>query len=121
MSSADDDAALADVLAQLKRLAVEVPIAAPLGLHAVVEAHLSTVANQTNDNSTEMAVELNELMETLRSAKAEISALRPEQVKRELIPEATGELDAIVRPMRPTGSWIRRKKLKRPPTSPRRN
>ena len=96
MPSADDEGELADVLAQLKSLAVEVPIAAALRLHAVAEAHLSTVADQTNDNSTEMAVELNELMETLRSAKAEISALRPEQVKQELIPEAAGELDAIV-------------------------
>ena len=46
--------------------------------------------------SRKIYAELDSLNRYIRTAKAEISALRPDEVKDEFVPAATGELDAIV-------------------------
>lgn len=52
-------------------------------------------AEQSPDGEALMG-ELNDLLGTIRSAKTELAALRPDEVKESFIPQATDELDAII-------------------------
>ncbi len=62
----------------------------------VVRAVLTTMSGDLSAKETSLLTEVEELGRTIASAKAEIAALRVDDIKERDIPFATDELDAIV-------------------------
>ena len=62
----------------------------------VVRAVLTTMSGDLSAKKTSLLTEVEELGRTIASAKAEIAALRVDDIKERDIPFATDELDAIV-------------------------
>lgn len=62
----------------------------------VVRALLDTMTGDVNANDLKLYRELESLSEYIQSARSEIAALRPGDIKNEYIASATDELDAIV-------------------------
>lgn len=74
----------------------EAPSYDATAVEAVVRAVLSTLHGDLTGNETSLLAEVEELGKTIASAKAEISALRVDDITDSHIPSATDELDAIV-------------------------
>jgi len=86
-------------LALRKRLAeigARYPHAAPEMVTEIVEAVLSTMRGAISSHEAVLLAELKDLNSTIAKAKAEIAALRVEEIAASHIPAATDELDAIV-------------------------
>lgn len=65
-------------------------------VEAVVRAVFSTLHGDLTGNETSLLAEVEELGRTIAAAKAEIAALRVDDITDSHIPSATDELDAIV-------------------------
>ena len=90
MAEADQ---LADRLAEIR---LRHPDAAPDVVAEVVRAVLSTLSGDLSAQETSLLAEVEALGRTIASAKAEIAALRFDDITDNHIPFATDELDAIV-------------------------
>src|SRR5579859_2322799 len=84
---------LADRLATIRR---HYQGADPMMVAEVVHAVLSTLSGDLSAQETSLLAEVEELGKTISSAKAEIAALRVDDITQAHIPFATDELDAIV-------------------------
>ena len=92
-TSPPDTAALR---ARLDRIRVRHPDPAPEAVAEVVRAVLSTLEGDLTATETALLGEVAELGRTIAAAKAEIAALRVNDINVNHIPSATDELDAIV-------------------------
>ena len=63
---------------------------------AVVESMMATMKGDLSAADLELYGELEALASYIHAAKADIAALRPDEVKDEVLPKASDELDAIV-------------------------
>ncbi len=84
---------LADRLAAIRR---HYQGADPVMVAEVVHAVLSTLSGDLSAQETSLLAEVEELGRTIANAKAEIAALRVDDITHDHIPFATDELDAIV-------------------------
>ncbi len=66
------------------------------GVAEVVENLLATVEGDLAGRDLKLHGELRRLIDEITAAKSEISGMRPLHMKSEVIPDATGELDAVV-------------------------
>lgn len=62
----------------------------------IVHALLQTVTGDVSAGDLRLYRELSSLAEYIHSARSEIAALRPDEIRSDFIPTATDELDAIV-------------------------
>jgi len=62
----------------------------------VVESMMATMKGDLSATDLELYTELEALARYIHEAKADIAALRPDEVKDEFLPTATDELDVIV-------------------------
>ena len=85
--------ALADRLAEVR---TRQPTQDTDAIAEVVRAVLTTMSGDLSVKETSLLTEVEELGRTIASAKAEIAALRVDDIKQRDIPFATDELDAIV-------------------------
>ncbi|MDR3524346.1 MAG: protein phosphatase CheZ [Acetobacteraceae bacterium] len=72
------------------------PLASREQIETVVRAVLSTLHGDLSPRDTELLAEVEDLGRTIAAAKAEIAALRVDDITVSQIPSATDELDAIV-------------------------
>lgn len=72
------------------------PAAEPAAIAEVVRAVLSTMRGDLSGSDTSLLTEVEELGRTIARAKAEIAALKVDDINAAHIPSATDELDAIV-------------------------
>ena len=72
------------------------PQAEPEVVAEIVRAVLSTMTGDLTAHETSLLVEIEELGRTIARAKAEIAALKVDDISASHIPSATDELDAIV-------------------------
>ncbi len=63
---------------------------------SVVESMMATMKGDLTAADLELYSELEALAQYIHAAKADIAALRPDEVKEKVLPKATDELDAIV-------------------------
>ena len=63
---------------------------------SVVESMMATMKGDISASDLELYNELESLAKYIHAAKADIAALRPDEVKEQVLPKATDELDAIV-------------------------
>jgi len=63
---------------------------------SVVESMMATMNGDISASDLELYNELESLAKYIHAAKADIAALRPDEVKEQVLPKATDELDAIV-------------------------
>jgi chemotaxis protein CheZ len=68
----------------------------PASVEKIVRAVFSTMHGDLSGNETSLLAEVEELGRTIAAAKAEIAALRVDDITDSHIPSATDELDAIV-------------------------
>ena len=86
-----------DVLAQrLASIRARYPVSEPELVADVVRAVLMTMSGDLSAQETSLLAEVEELGKTISSAKAEIAALRVDDITQAHISFATDELDAIV-------------------------
>ena len=86
-----------DALAQrLASIRARYPASEPELVADVVRAVLTTMSGDLSAQETSLLAEVEELGKTISSAKAEIAALRVDDITQDHIPFATDELDAIV-------------------------
>ena len=81
---------------RLDRIRVRHPEPAPEAVAEVVRAVLATLEGDFTATETALLGEVAELGRTIAAAKAEIAALRVQDITANHIPSATDELDAIV-------------------------
>lgn len=94
---ADHYAPAPDALsARLSALRARQPACEPEVVADVVRAVLTTMSGDLTVKETTLLAEVEELGRTIASAKAEIAALRVDDIRERDIPFATDELDAIV-------------------------
>ena len=62
----------------------------------IVEEAVSSALKRTSETETGLRTELEQVSQIIRSAKAEIANLKPEDVKSDYLPTASDELDAII-------------------------
>jgi chemotaxis protein CheZ len=82
--------------ARLDRIRARHPTPAPEAVAQVVQAVLATMQGDLTATETALLGEVAELGRTIAAAKAEIAALRVDDINVSHIPSATDELDAIV-------------------------
>ena len=82
--------------ARLDRIRTRHPDPAPEAVAEVVRAVLATLEGDLTATETALLGEVAELGRTIAAAKAEIAALRVQDINVNHIPSATDELDAIV-------------------------
>jgi len=82
--------------ARLDRIRARYPVPAPEAIAEVVRAVLATMEGDLTATETGLLGEVAELGRTIAAAKAEIAALRVNDINASHIPSATDELDAIV-------------------------
>jgi chemotaxis protein CheZ len=90
------DAAQGALSARLRSIRDRSPDHDPDIIAEVVRAVLSTMSGDLSAKETSLLHEVEELGQTIANAKAEIAALRVDDIKQRDIPFATDELDAIV-------------------------
>ena len=81
---------------RLAQLRSRYPDAQPEMVAEVVRAVLATLSGDLTVRETSLLAEVEELGRTIAAAKAEIAALRVDDISESHIPSATDELDAIV-------------------------
>jgi chemotaxis protein CheZ len=82
--------------ARLDQIRARHPAADPQAVGEVVQAVLATMSGDLTATETALLGEVAELGRTIAAAKAEIAALRVDDINHSHIPSATDELDAIV-------------------------
>jgi len=93
------DNAASTARAMSERLAQHLSAAPPVSreeIETVVRAVFATLHGDLSSRDTELLAEVEELGRTIAAAKAEIAALRVDDITVSQIPSATDELDAIV-------------------------
>jgi chemotaxis protein CheZ len=85
-----------DLPRRMAQLSERYPESNPELVEGVVRAVLTTMRGDLGLNETAMLAEVEELAQTLANARAEIAALRADDINASHIPSATDELDAIV-------------------------
>lgn len=93
MNSFADRSRLPDRLAEIR---ARHPAADPEEIAEVVRAVLCTMKGDLSGTDTSLLTEVEELGRTIARAKAEIAALKVDDISAAHIPSATDELDAIV-------------------------
>ncbi len=89
--------AASDALAaRLEIVRARCPDIDPAMIANVVRAILATMSGDLSSKETALLSEVEELGRTIASAKAEIAAIRADDITGQHIPSATDELDAIV-------------------------
>jgi chemotaxis protein CheZ len=86
----------AELPRRLAQLSANYPHSDPELVEGVVRAVLTTMRGDLSANDTAMLAEVQELAQTLQTARAEIAALQADDINASHIPSATDELDAIV-------------------------
>jgi chemotaxis protein CheZ len=82
--------------ARLEQLGARYPASDPEMVADVVRAVLSTMRGDITANEAALLAEVEELAQTMANARAEIAALKADDISAAHIPSATDELDAIV-------------------------
>jgi chemotaxis protein CheZ len=82
--------------AKLAELEARKPAADPRMVAEIVRAVLATMQGDLSSQETSLLAEVEELGRTIANAKAEIAALRVDDINESHIPLATDELDAII-------------------------
>ena len=85
-----------DLPRRMAQLSAQYPDTDPDMVEGVVRAVLTTMRGDLSAGETAMLAEVEELAQTLASARAEIAALQADDINASHIPSATDELDAIV-------------------------
>jgi chemotaxis protein CheZ len=93
MSNATRESALKRTLESLDADAVH---ASPADIAAVVEAVMKSLSGDVSIAEFKLYHELQKLADYIQSAKREIAAIRPDEIRATHIPMATDELDAVV-------------------------
>ena len=62
----------------------------------IVEEAVTSALKRTSETETRLRTELEQVSQIIRSAKATIANLKPEDVKSDYLPAASDELDAII-------------------------
>jgi chemotaxis protein CheZ len=93
MPNANRDSALKRTLESLDANAVH---ASPADIAAVVEAVMKSLSGDVSIAEFKLYHELQKLADYIQSAKREIAAIRPDEIRATHIPMATDELDAVV-------------------------
>jgi chemotaxis protein CheZ len=93
MSNATRESALKRTLESLDTDAVH---ASPGDIAAVVEAVMNSLSGDVSIAEFKLYHELQKLADYIQSAKREIAAIRPDEIRATHIPMATDELDAVV-------------------------
>jgi chemotaxis protein CheZ len=86
----------ADLAGRLETIRARYAASDPAMVADVVRAVLSTMAGDLTATETGLLAEVEMLGQTIAAAKAEIAALRIDDINADHIPSATDELDAIV-------------------------
>ncbi len=82
---------------KLRNIAAEPPSAPdPSMITAVVESVLDSLSGDITVSNLKLYHELEQLARFIQSAKAEIAAIQPHDIREQHIPMATDELDAVV-------------------------
>jgi chemotaxis protein CheZ len=82
--------------ARLEIIRARCPDIDPVMIANVVRAILATMSGDLSSKETALLCEVEELGRTIAAAKAEIAAIRADDITGQHIPSATDELDAIV-------------------------
>ncbi len=85
-----------DMIERLAQLRARYPETEPALVAEVVRAVLATMSGDLTVRETSLLAEVEELGRTIAAAKAEIAALKVDDITVSHIPSATDELDAIV-------------------------
>jgi chemotaxis protein CheZ len=93
MSNATRESALKRTLESLDTDAVH---ASPADIAGVVEAVMKSLSGDVSIAEFKLYHELQKLADYIQSAKREIAAIRPDEIRATHIPMATDELDAVV-------------------------
>lgn len=86
----------ADLPRRMAELSAQYPESNPDMVEGVVRAVLTTMRGDLGAGETALLAEVEELANTLANARAEIAALKADDITASHIPSATDELDAIV-------------------------
>lgn len=92
----DREPDLSELAARLAELCARHRTAGPEMIAEVVRAVLETIGGSLSDKDTRLLAEVEDLGRTIAAAKAEIAALRVDDVTASQIPSAADELDAVV-------------------------
>lgn len=93
MPNANRESTLKRTLESLDTNAVQ---ASPADIAAVVEAVMKSLSGDVSIAEFKLYHELQKLADYIQSAKREIAAIRPDEIRATHIPMATDELDAVV-------------------------
>lgn len=93
--NASDMAAFQERLAEIRKTRGETISVSEVG--DVVASLLRTLSGDLSANEVQLYRELDDLVSYIRSAKSEISSIKPEQIQSDFIDKAADELDAIVK------------------------
>ena len=91
MAKTAADGALAKKLDAIADKPVEIA-----DIAAVVESVMKTLSGDVSASEFHLYHEIEEIADYIQSAKREIAALRPNEIREHYIPTATDELDAVV-------------------------
>jgi chemotaxis protein CheZ len=86
----------AELVAKLSALKTRIPTYTKDEIHDVVTEMLSTMEGDLSEMNLKLYAEVENLARYIVTAKAEIAALRPDEIMDTHLPSATDELDAIV-------------------------
>jgi chemotaxis protein CheZ len=86
----------AELPRRMAALSAQYPQSDPAMVESVVRAVLTTMRGDLSAGETALLAEVEELAQTLATARAEIAALQADDITVSHIPSATDELDAIV-------------------------
>jgi chemotaxis protein CheZ len=86
----------ADLPRRMAQLSAQYPESHPEVVESVVRAVLTTMRGDLSPGETALLAEVQELAQTMATARAEIAALQADDINASHIPSATDELDAIV-------------------------
>ena len=85
-----------DLRRKLETAAAQANPAEPADIAGVVEAVMNNLSGDVSLAEVQLYRELQRLADYIQSAKREIAALRPEDIRSRDIPSATDELDAVI-------------------------
>ncbi|HUN46117.1 MAG TPA: protein phosphatase CheZ [Stellaceae bacterium] len=81
---------------RLDKIAADTKPVETTDIAAVVDAVMQTLSGDVSAGEFHLYHEIEEIADYIQSAKREIAAIRPDEIREHYIPSATDELDAIV-------------------------
>jgi len=81
---------------RLDKIAADAKPVETADIAAVVDAVMQTLSGDVSAGEFHLYHEIEEIADYIQSAKREIAAIRPDEIREHYIPSATDELDAIV-------------------------